>query len=430
MNSIQAFVPVSVLTSAPSTSARASCNSLRPSLCAPAPLSLSSRASSFFPTAMQNASSLTSTTAKRSSVLRMVLSDPSGPNVEAPASDSLSTEISTARRNYLYSFIRDGPVFRRAELIMHPDDNTGCVTDSFETCLDDWIEVGSILEDALGSQANDIRVYQYYLPIYFWILRELSRHNDNIAKSADPKPRPFILGFCCPQGGGKTTMTTFMETLLRANGKNVQIASLDDFYLTNKEQCGIAEKHVGNRLMQYRGMPGTHDVPLMTETLDSLRQGKTVSIPQYDKTAFGGRGDRAPQSKWKHISESTDVVLLEGWCLGFEPVDKENIIDPDLHVVNEALVDFDKVYKRLDGLFLIEIAEMEWVFDWRMQAERGTRAAGRPGLTDEQVIDFVGRFMPAYKQYSRQLYDRPTPLIPNHELHIQIDEERRPVHRQ
>lgn len=339
-----------------------------------------------------------------------------------------SPPITDTRRKQLYQFITSGPVFHSAGLqLPEPDSLEGCRTDPRRTCLDDWIAMASILEKALGRQSNDTRVYHYYLPIYFWILRELDIHKARLA-AEQKSNRPFILGFSCPQGGGKTTMTTFMKTLLRTNGYNVQIASLDDFYETNKNQRQIAEAYPGNRLMQYRGMPGTHDLDLLHHTLDSLRQRvPDVSIPRYDKTAFNGRGDRAPKDQWEHVYDTTDVFLLEGWCMGFEPVEKENLVNPDLDAVNEALRDFIPIYRKIDGLFIIEISDMEWVYDWRLQAERGTRAAGRPGLTDEQVMDFVGRFMPAYKQYSSQLYNRPTPLIPHHELHIEVDSQRRPV---
>eukprot|EP00178_Gracilaria_changii_P014570 TRINITY_DN4099_c0_g1_i1.p1 TRINITY_DN4099_c0_g1~~TRINITY_DN4099_c0_g1_i1.p1 ORF type:complete len:598 (+),score=88.08 TRINITY_DN4099_c0_g1_i1:4154-5947(+) len=356
------------------------------------------------------------------------------PSHNAPVMLEKSTQLSSQsigdlRKQRLAELITSGPVFKSAELsISDLTVEHGCSTDARQTCLDDWLQTGAILEKALGRQANDIRVYQYYLPVYFWILRELDRFNEAIANSG-ARPRPFILGFCCPQGGGKTTMTTFMEILLRAAGRSVQIASLDDFYLTNAEQRRVADEYPTNRLMQYRGMPGTHDLALLNNTLDALRRGQDVSIPRYDKTAFAGRGDRAPKNKWKHISDATDVVLLEGWCLGFEPVPADQLVDPELSVVNEALRDFVTIYDRFDGMFIIEIGNMDWVYEWRLQAERGTRAAGRPGLSDEQVVDFVSRFMPAYKQYSPRLYRRKEPLFPNHELHIEIDQMRRPVHR-
>lgn len=337
----------------------------------------------------------------------------------------VSDLVSESRRSELAEFIQKGPVFKMADMDL--DTRAGCSPDLGGSNLDDWIQLGAILDEALGKEANDVRVYQYYLPVYFWIVRELNTHKARVAERGD-SPRPFILGFCCPQGGGKTTMTNFVQKLLSVAGMTSQVASLDDFYVTNAEQRMIATKNADNRLLQFRGMPGTHDLPFLNRTLDALRKGEEVSIPRYDKTAYGGRGDRAPRDQWKHLGGGqVDVVLLEGWCLGFEPVPVENLIDEDLLTVNDALCLFVSVYTRLDGIFVIEIEDMDWVYEWRLQAERATRAAGKPALTDEQVTDFVNRFMPAYKQYSQLLYNRRTPLCPKHELHIAINKERRPI---
>lgn len=337
----------------------------------------------------------------------------------------VSDLVTESRRNELADFIQKGPVFKMADMDL--DTQAGCSQDLGGTNLDDWIQLGAILNDALGKEANDVRVYQYYLPVYFWVVRELNTHKARVAEKGD-SPRPFILGFCCPQGGGKTTMTTFIQKLLGVTGMTSQVASIDDFYVTNSEQRMLATMNGENRLLQFRGMPGTHDLPFLNRTLDALRKGEEVSIPRYDKTAYGGRGDRAPRDQWKHIGGGrVDVVLLEGWCLGFEPVPVDTLIDEDLLTVNDALCLFVSVYTRLDGIFIIEIEDMDWVYEWRLQAERATRAAGKSGLTDEQVTDFVNRFMPAYKQYSPLLYNRKTPLCPKHELHIAINKERRPI---
>ncbi len=52
------------------------------------------------------------------------------------------------------------------------------------------------------------------------------------------------------------------------------------------------------------------------------------------------------------------------------------------------------------------MADAEWVRAWRLQAERQTRAEGRPTLSDDEVSDFVDRFMPAYVAYLPGLYAR------------------------
>lgn len=44
------------------------------------------------------------------------------------------------------------------------------------------------------------------------------------------------------------------------------------------------------------------------------------------------------------------------------------------------------------------------VFEWRAEAERRMREAGRPGMSEEQVREFCSRYMPAYRAYLPGLY--------------------------
>lgn len=44
------------------------------------------------------------------------------------------------------------------------------------------------------------------------------------------------------------------------------------------------------------------------------------------------------------------------------------------------------------------------VFEWRAEAERRMREAGRPGMSEDQVRDFCSRYMPAYRAYLPGLY--------------------------
>ena len=56
------------------------------------------------------------------------------------------------------------------------------------------------------------------------------------------------------------------------------------------------------------------------------------------------------------------------------------------------------------------------------------RASGKAGMTDDQIADFVSRFMPAYKAYLPQLYSQgPTTARQGRNLVIQVDENRSPV---
>jgi len=53
-------------------------------------------------------------------------------------------------------------------------------------------------------------------------------------------------------------------------------------------------------------------------------EGQVVSIPTYDKSAFSGKGDRVDYEKepWrKRESGPVDLIIVEGWMLGFQQVD-------------------------------------------------------------------------------------------------------------
>jgi D-glycerate 3-kinase len=103
------------------------------------------------------------------------------------------------------------------------------------------------------------------------------------------------------------------------------------------------------------------------------------------------------------------VVVIEGWMLGFSPLESDAAaaLDPSMQVVNALL----KQYSAIDGAFdtwlVLAVDDIESkVLWWRLEAEQRMRLQRGSGLTDEQVRDFVLRFMPAYAAYLPQLYSR------------------------
>jgi pantothenate kinase-related protein Tda10 len=131
--------------------------------------------------------------------------------------------------------------------------------------------------------------------------------------------------------------------------------------------------------------------------------GAKAAVPLYDKSLRGGRGDRAPEAAWPVVTGPLQVVCLEGWCLGFRPLATDAAaaaVHPGLGAVNAALRTYEAAMEsRVDAWVVVRVAEPNWVFDWRLQAEVEMRKSGKAGLTDAQVADFVSRFMPAYKAY-------------------------------
>jgi D-glycerate 3-kinase len=185
--------------------------------------------------------------------------------------------------------------------------------------------------------------------------------------------------------------------------------SIDDFYLTREEQLAVAARHAGNPFLQHRGYPGTHDVALGTRTLDSLAQnpdGSEVLLPAYDKTAHGGRGDRAPVAAWRRFVGQPDLVIVEGWMLGFAPVEEHQLL-PDLVAPNRYLAGYRAWTERLDALVHLGAPSSEAIVAWRVDAERAMRERGRGALSDAEATDYILRFMPAYAVYVPALRAQP-----------------------
>ena len=53
--------------------------------------------------------------------------------------------------------------------------------------------------------------------------------------------------------------------------------------------------------------------PQTLQRLRTLKQGESMRVPRYDKSAHGGRGDRLPESQWPTVTGPIDLVIIEGW---------------------------------------------------------------------------------------------------------------------
>lgn len=236
-----------------------------------------------------------------------------------------------------------------------------------------------------------------------------------------------VLGLSGPQGSGKSTLAAQLVEGLAlsdpgAPGLRAVAISIDDFYLTHAEQRALAAAHPGSPYLEHRGYPGTHDVALGARTLDALvalGPGERLRIPRYDKGAHGGRGDRHVESVWPEVEGPIDLVILEGWMLGFAPVGPP-YDDPHLEAPDRALASYDAWHRRLHAFVHLDLARTDDVVDFRVEAERRRRAAGEPGLSDADAEDYVRRFLIAYRTWVPGLRATP-PVVPSMRLTIGAD---------
>jgi D-glycerate 3-kinase len=146
---------------------------------------------------------------------------------------------------------------------------------------------------------------------------------------------PVFVALQGPQGSGKTCLTERVRELLTQHDEDhvpylVATLSIDDLYLPHSQLKALASAHPDNPLLRGRGLPGTHDVSLVLSVLRSLKEinrpgSNEVRIPRFDKSLCDGEGDRLPESEWTSIRGPLDVVLLEGWCVGFYPQSRQYI---------------------------------------------------------------------------------------------------------
>ena len=248
------------------------------------------------------------------------------------------------------------------------------------------------------------------------------------AQLAEQARRPLVIGIQGPQGAGKSTLTRALIDALPAHGLTGTTVSVDDFYMTRAGQLEVAAAHPGNPYLEHRGYPGTHDIELGEKTLsgaagcEQVRPGApgapgALVLPVYDKSAYGGRGDRAPTDQWRTVQLPIDLVFVEGWMLGFTPVPESSLTDANLIAPNRALSEYDRWYRHIDAWVILRALDPTYVLTWRVEAEERMKASGKPGLSREDIEDYIRRFIPAYETWG----GAPKNVAPPRQIEIKIN---------
>uniref|UniRef100_A0A1J3HEE3 D-glycerate 3-kinase, chloroplastic n=1 Tax=Noccaea caerulescens TaxID=107243 RepID=A0A1J3HEE3_NOCCA len=357
----------------------------------------------------------------------MVDDDSATSNVRNALPTKKTVDVSSV--SDLFEFICSGPLVEKI----------GITPERVGESIDKWLLYGSQL--CRLFQLNELkltipqkaRLYHYYIPVFVWCEDQIALHYSKF-NDGDEVP-PLVIGFSAPQGCGKTTLVFALEYLFRTTKRKSATISIDDFYLTAQGQAQLREANPGNALLELRGNAGSHDLPFSVETLESLtkltKDGMKMKVPRYNKSAYSGRGDRADATTWPEVEGPLEVILFEGWMLGFKPLPAEAVkaVDPQLEIVNKNLEAYYEAWDKYIGAWVvIKIKDPSYVYRWRLQAEIAMRQAGKAGMSDEEVNDFVSRYLPAYKAYLPTLYAQgPSGSDPDRVLAIDIDEERNPI---
>ena len=258
------------------------------------------------------------------------------------------------------------------------------------------------------------------------IRRALDTLLPKIKKQRENSSKPIVLGITGLQGSGKSTWASKIVDVLTSEHQLYSITvSLDDFYKTHDGLVTQRDQEPKNGLYRVRGQPGTHDEQLAAKffkELDAYSGDGELKIPSFDKSQFNGEGDRAPVSEWHSVSQKPDVVVFEGWCVGFQPLPASAVEDkyslalagklsintPAQHQVSHLLEVNDNLKRYCDAFmgpehfdFFVHIdtSDLHNVYIWRLEQEHKMIAAKGSGMTDDQVKAFIDGYMPSYEIY-------------------------------
>jgi len=203
-----------------------------------------------------------------------------------------------------------------------------------------------------------------------WLPLARSLADDAVAIAA----RPLCIAIAGAQGSGKTTLAEILTEQLLLAGVSAVACSLDDFYLARARRIELARSV--HPLLITRGVPGTHDVDLCIQTIDSVMRTPTA-MPKFDK----GLDDVVDRSAWP-MAGVADVVIIEGWCLGARPQPADDLVTPinDLErdedadvrwrrYANDALARYRALFARFDRLVFLRAPDFDAVRRWRAEQE-------------------------------------------------------------
>ena len=245
--------------------------------------------------------------------------------------------------------------------------------------------VGRPIVDKIG------KLKTFYLPLSEWIYSIYQK---------DKKTK--IIGLSGGQGTGKSTITSILKFIFKKKyNLDLCVFSIDDFYRTKSERIKMSKTI--HPLFLTRGVPGTHDVKLLSNVIQKLKKKnfKTVLVPKFDKS----RDDRFKKIKWQKIKTAPNIIILEGWCVGATHQKKSELVrhtnkiekkfDKKLiwrkKVNNLLKYEYKRLFKKVDKLVYLKAPDFNHIFKWRLVQEQKLKLTSKSKRTmsKTQVKEFI-----------------------------------------
>ncbi len=234
-----------------------------------------------------------------------------------------------------------------------------------------------------------------------------------------------VLAISGAQGIGKTTAIQQFRSMPQVS---VAVLSLDDFYLPKSDRLMLAKSV--HPLCATRGAPGTHDVPLLRQTIEALKTAGSeskVCWPMFDKQtndrvpAWLGQSERSAQSVLSRRSDNSfagvpDAILVEGWMMGAlpDPSAATDVPVNDLEAAEDPRgvwrawqeksleASYLPLWQDIDAFLHVLAPDFETILDWRCEQEETTLGLAKGSLPPDRRT-WVSRFIQHYERITRRM---------------------------
>ena len=191
----------------------------------------------------------------------------------------------------------------------------------------------------------------------------------------DSKNSKFIIAGS--QGSGKSTLTAVLKLVLeKFYKKKVMLLSIDDYYLSKNKRLKLSKKI--HPLLITRGVPGTHNIPALRKDIINFQKKKfPIVAPLFNKL-------KDDISSKKKIIKKAEILLLEGWCCGSTPINREYLFNNINHLEStldknklwrqyynsQLQKDYKKVFSLFDQQIYIQPPSFTYILKWRYAQEK------------------------------------------------------------
>ena len=251
-------------------------------------------------------------------------------------------------------------------------------------------------------------INQHQLPEKYLLMadHEFKTLLDRISNLTKKSANTIFVGINGCQGSGKTTLADYLVLQLtkKSNIKAIS-CSIDDFYLAKNDRNKLASSI--HPLLKTRGVPGTHNIQLLEQTLNNFSEQKTHwRLTQFDKATDNPK----PEKQWPMINTKMDVVIIEGWCWGI-PAQLANELNSP---INEFELKYDKAAKwrtyanqqlknnyqkshnMMDIMVMLKAPSFNCVYQWRLEQEQklasSTKNKQNTLMSEQDIAFFIQHF--------------------------------------